>query len=364
MRKIIHIDMDAFYASIEQRDNPEYRGKPLAVGYAGERGVVMTASYEARKYGIRSAMPSKTALMKCPQLIFTPARFEVYTAVSLQIREICLDYTALVEPLSFDEAYLDVTVNRYGMPSATLIAREIKKRVRETTGLTASAGVSFNKFLAKIASDRNKPDGLFVIPPEDAEAFVEGLKIEQFWGVGKVTAEKMHRLGIHTGSDLKKLDEAELVGHFGRTGHDYYLNARAIDNREVVADRIRKSLGSETTFLVDLDDREKLTAELLEIAEEVWRRVTEQNFRGRTVTLKIKYSDFEQITRSRTPAKPVNSFEPFREIARELLDLVDFSRKKIRLIGLTLSNHSHHDAELPPARQLEFDFGQEEESRF
>ena len=244
--------MDAFYASIEQRDHPEYRGKPLAVGNAAERGVVAAASYEARKFGVRSAMPSLTALSKCPQIIFVPARFDVYREVSMQIRDIFLEYTDLVEPLSLDEAYLDVTVNKPGVLSATIIAQEIKEKIRGITGLTASAGVSVNKFLAKIASDWKKPDGLFVILPEEAESFVQELKIEQFWGVGRVTAARMHELGIHTGRDLKRFDEASLVRFFGKAGHIYYQNARGIDDREVVPDRIRKSLGAEETFMTDL----------------------------------------------------------------------------------------------------------------
>ena len=357
MRKIIHIDMDAFYASIEQRDNPEYKGKPLAVGYSGERGVVAAASYEAREYGVRSAMPSMTARSKCPQLVFIPARFDVYREVSLQIRRIFLEYTDLVEPLSLDEAYLDVTANRCGTPSATLIAREIKRRIREATGLTASAGVSINKFLAKIASDYNKPDGLYVVTPEEAKAFVEKLKIEQFWGVGKVTADKMHRLGIHTGSDLKKLSEPELVKHFGKAGHTYYWNARALDEREVVPDRIRKSLGAESTFLTDIGDKEELAVQLREIAEDVWERVSKRDFGGRTVTLKVKYADFEQITRSKTFANPVDDFGLFWEVALKLLDIVDFSRKKARLMGLALSNT--RDAERQDDPQLRFDFERE-----
>ena len=338
MRKIIHVDMDAFYASIEQRDHPEYRGKPLAVGYAFERGVVAAASYEARKYGVRSAMPSRTAVQRCPQLIFVPARFDVYREVSLQIRHIFLAFTDLVEPLSLDEAYLDVTENRFGISSATLIAREIKKRIQKTTGLTASAGVSVNKFLAKIASDYDKPDGLYVIPPEEAEAFVETLKIEQFWGVGRVTAEKMHELGIHMGSDLKRRSEDELVRLFGKMGHTYYQNARGIDDRPVEPDRERKSIGAENTFLVDVDDRGELAEFLREIAEEVWLRVSKHGLFGRTVTLKVKYADFEQITRRRTFAEPVREYDLFWQAGRELLEIVDLSRKKVRLIGLTVSN--------------------------
>lgn len=354
MRKIIHIDMDAFYASIEQRDNPEYRGKPLAVGYSGERGVVAAASYEARKYGVRSAMASKTAIMRCPHLIFAASRFDVYRAVSKQIMEIFLDYTDLVEPLSLDEAYLDVTVNHKNMPSATIIAREIRQRIKETTGLTASAGVSVNKFLAKIASDYKKPDGLFVITEKEAEQFVERLNIEQFWGVGKVTASKMHRLGIHTGADLKKETEEYLVRHFGKSGHIYYSNARAIDFREVKPERIRKSIGAENTFLTDLSELEGMKAELRKIAEDVWRRIGKRDFYGRTITLKIKYADFELITRSRTMPGFVNDFDLFWDTAKELLQHIDISVKKIRLMGLSISNI--YEIEQPKIYQLRFDF--------
>ncbi len=346
--------MDSFYASIEQRDNPAFRGKPLAVGYSGERGVVAAASYEARKYGVRSAMPSKTALNKCPFLIFTPGRFDVYKSVSHQIRDIFLQYTDLVEPLSLDEAYLDVTVNHINMPSATIIAREIKKRIKHETGLTASAGVSVNKFLAKVASDWKKPDGLFVITGSEAEAFVEELKIEQFWGVGRVTAEKMHTLGIHTGRDLKTFSEAELVKHFGKAGHTYYLNARAIDHREVEPHRIRKSVGSEITYLTDVNDREELTNRLQEVTEETWRRVSQRHFGGRTVTLKIKYSDFKQITRSKTLPNFVDDYPSLWIVALELLDMADIGLKKVRLIGLTLSNAG--EIEKPKYYQLEIDF--------
>lgn len=247
-------------------------------------------------------------------------------------------FTDLVEPLSLDEAYLDVTDNRFRVPSATIIAREIKRRIRKETGLTASAGVSVNKFLAKIASDYKKPDGLFVISPGEAEAFVEALKIEQFWGVGKVTADRMHRLGIHTGGDLKKADEAELVRHFGKAGHTYYWNARAVDDRPVVANRIRKSIGSETTFARDIGDRAELSAILGGIAEEVWQRASRLNMPGRTVTLKIKYADFEEISRRKTLVGSVDTFEIFLNVSNELLDMIDISRKKIRLMGVTMSN--------------------------
>ncbi|MCC8199218.1 MAG: DNA polymerase IV [Tannerellaceae bacterium] len=338
MRKIIHIDMDAFYASIEQRDHPEYRGKPLAVGYAGDRGVVAAASYEARRYGVRSAMASKTALKKCPHLIFAASRFDVYRTVSRQIMNIFLEYTDLVEPLSLDEAFLDVTVNHKQIKSAIRIAREIKIRIKEETGLTASAGVSVNKFLAKIASDYQKPDGLFVILEKDAEAFVESLQIEQFYGVGKVTAEKMHRLGIHTGADLKARSESELIRLFGKAGHIYYNQVRGIDNRLVTPDHTRKSLGAENTFLTDLSTLPELREELKEIAETVWKRIKEKNFQGRTVTLKVKYADFEQITRSKTLLDVITEYELFYRISIELLEQIDFTTKPIRLIGLTISN--------------------------
>lgn len=346
--------MDAFFASIEQRDNPEYRGKPVAVGYSGERGVVAAASYEARRYGVRSAMSSRQALSRCPQLIFVPSRFEVYRDVSRSIMDIFHEYTDLVEPLSIDEAYLDVTENHIGMPSATIIAREIKRRIKETTGLTASAGVSVNKFLAKIASDYRKPDGLFVITADEAEAFTESLRIEKFWGVGKVTAEKMHRLGIHSGKDLKSRSEEELLRLFGKAGSTYYLNARGEDHRRVTPDRIRKSVGAENTFLSDLTDREEMNRQLYEIAEEVWKRTSKRNFYGRTITLKVKYADFEQITRSRTMRHFITDFSVFHDIGSELLENIDTSAKSIRLIGLSLSNI--YETERPESYQLEFDF--------
>jgi DNA polymerase-4 len=350
--------MDAFFASIEQRDCPEYRGKPLAVGHPAERGVVAAASYEARKWGIHSAMPSLTALAKCPELIFVPTRFEVYREVSRQIREIFFEYTDLVEPLSLDEAYLDVTNNKKGIPSATLIAQELRRRVREATGLTASAGVSVNKFLAKIASDYRKPDGLFVVLPDKAEKFVETLKVEQFWGIGKVTAEKMHRMGIYTGGDLKKYDEAVLVGLFGKIGHIYYLNARGVDEREVEPSRIRKSLGAETTFMTDLCDEAELGEKLLSVAQEVWERLSRHTFAGRTVTLKIKYADFRETSKRKTLGGSIKKFEVFWSVSKELLNMVDFNEnKKIRLMGLTVSNAEEENS--IEYRQLKLDFGDE-----
>ena len=275
-RKIIHVDMDAFYASVEQRDNPALRGRPIAVGHDGPRGVVSTASYEARPFGVHSALPSVTARRLCPQLIFVPPRFEIYKAVSQQIRAVFREYTELVEPLSLDEAFLDVSHLR----SATLAAREIKARIRRETGLTASAGVSVNKMLAKIASDYRKPDGLFTIAPEQVSGFVAGLPVERFFGIGEVTARKMHALGIRTAADLGLWDEAALVHHFGKAGHAYYGYARGIDDRAVTPNRIRKSLGAETTLPEDTDDRKRLMLELEGIREEVWNRLQRHEFRG------------------------------------------------------------------------------------
>ena len=338
----------------------------MAVGYAAERGVVAAASYEARKFGIHSAMPSLTALSKCPQLVFVPARFEVYREVSTQIRNIFLEYTNWVEPLSLDEAYLDVTAGKSGIASATVIAREIKRRVRESLGLTVSAGVSVNKFLAKIASDWEKPDGLFVILPDEVESFVEGLRIEQFWGVGKATAAKMRALGIRTGRDLKKFEEAALVRLFGKAGHIYYQNARGIDNREVVPDRIRKSLGVEETFMSDLYGAAALEEKLREIADEAWRRLSKRDFYGRTVTLKVKYADFREVSKRRTLSRPIEKFYTFWSVALDLFGTVEFSQeKRIRLIGLSVSNvradgiKNEIENEIE-SRQLKLDFGEDE----
>ncbi len=357
MRKIIHIDMDAFYASIEQRDNEAYRGKPLAVGYAGPRGVVAAASYEARRYGVRSAMPSKTALRKCPHLIFTAARFDVYKSVSKQIMEIFHEYTDLVEPLSLDEAFLDVTENHKNLPSATQIAQDIKQKIFDATHLTASAGVSFNKFLAKIASDQNKPNGIFVVKPKVAEQFVETLPIERFFGVGKVTAKVMHQLGIKTGWDLKQRSESELVSHFGKSGYIYYLNARAIDDRPVESFRIRKSVSSETTFDRDIDNLDELAIELDVVARDAFEYIDKKKFRGRTVTLKLKYADFKIATRSRTFTSYVSDYETFYKAGFDLLQNVDLS-PKVRLIGLGLKNNEG-DLEWGDAVQLRINFEDE-----
>jgi DNA polymerase-4 len=338
MRKIIHIDMDAFFASVEQRDNPALRGKPVAVGGSKERGVVAAASYEARKFGVYSAMSSMVAARKCPSLIFVKPRFETYKIVSRQIRAIFEEYTPLVEPLSLDEAYLDVTHNLKGMDSATEIAREIKAKIKEQTQLTASAGVSYNKFLAKIASDYNKPDGLFVIKPSQGEAFIEQLPVHRFHGIGKVTAEKMTKMGILTGLDLKNQEESFLKEHFGKAGSYYYHIARGQDDRPVNPERIRKSVGSENTFFTDLESRAELQLKLEPIVEDVWKYCDRYQIYGRTVSLKVKYKDFQLISRSKTTLSPIFSKTDFERIAYELLDLILPVEKGVRLLGLSLSN--------------------------
>jgi DNA polymerase-4 len=292
MRKIIHIDMDAFYASVEQRDNPELHGKPIAVGHGARRGVVAAASYEARKFGVRSAMPSITAQRQCPELIFVPPRFDVYRAVSLQIHEIFADYTPLIEPLSLDEAYLDVTENLRGIPTAVATATEIRQRIFEVTGLTASAGISYNKFLAKLASDYRKPNGQFVVTPDKGASFVENLAVVKCHGIGPVTAEKMNRLGIHSGADLRTKSVEFLVQHFGKSGPWYYAISRGEDDRPVRADRERKSSGSETTFAEDLTDPMSIEREVIGQADEVWAWCQKANAFGRTVTVKIQICRF------------------------------------------------------------------------
>src|SRR3954470_13268097 len=308
LRKIIHVDMDAFYASVEQRDDPELRGKPVAVG-GQHRGVVMAASYEARKYGVRSAMPSVTAKRRCPELIFVKTRFDVYRAVSQQIRAIFLDYTDLVEPLSLDEAYLDVTEDRHGLGSARAIAEDIRRRIREECQLTASAGVSYCKFIAKLASDHRKPDGLCVITPEKGAEFVASLPVARFHGVGPVTAQKMERLGIVTGADLREWSLAALQAKFGSSADWYWRICRGIDEREVKPDRPYKSVSAERTFDEDLSDPERLAEELERIAGYAWARVTRAEVLGRTVTLKVKFGDFTLITRSRSFAAPLPDLE-------------------------------------------------------
>jgi DNA polymerase-4 len=340
IRKIIHIDMDAFYASIEQRDFPELRGKPVAVGRAKDRGVVAAASYEARKYGVFSAMPSITAIKKCPQLIFVPARFDVYRAVSEQIRGIFREYTDLVEPLSLDEAFLDVTNNKKNMPSASLIAKEIKKRIQEDIFLTASAGISYNKFLAKIASDMNKPDGFYLIKPQDAIAFLEQLSIEKFFGIGKITAQKMRSMGITNGKELKAQDRHFLIRHFGKSGIYFYDVVRGIDNRQVEANRERKSIGVERTFPVDLQTKDEILSALHNIEQELISHLKEGNYKGKTLILKMKFHDFKQVTHGMTFSHAIsyNDTEQLRNASMQLLSEMNIDQKKIRLLGLTLTN--------------------------
>lgn len=337
IRKIIHIDMDAFYASVEQRDHPEYRGKPIAVGGSSQRGVVAAASYEARKFGVRSAMPSVTAAKLCQDLVFVKPRFDQYKQVSKQIMELFKEYTDLVEPLSLDEAYLNVTENKMNNPSATLLAQEIRKRIWETVQLTASAGISYNKFLAKTASDINKPNGYAVITPQEAEGFIENLPIEKFFGVGKKTAEKMRSIGIFKGKDLKDWSEKALVGRFGKQGHYYYHIARGIDEREVKPNRIRKSIGVERTFSENLHTDPQLLLELNQLAKELEKRLQAKEAYALSVTLKIKYADFEQITRAFTPPSPVWQKQELLGLGVRLLEEVKPLSKSIRLMGLTAS---------------------------
>jgi len=343
--------MDAFFASIEQRDNPSFRGKPLAVGYPGPRGVIAAASYEARKFGIHSAMSSQIAIRKCPELIFAPPRFQAYREVSQQIRAIFLEYTDLVEPLSLDEAFLDVTENHFDMEFAMDIARQIKDKIRKTTYLTASAGISFNKFLAKIASDYNKPNGMYVITPKRAEKFIEGLKIEHFFGIGKKTAEKMRGMGIFTGLDLKQKSEEFLTEHFGKAGSVYYLNARGIDHRIVNPNRIRKSVGTEHTFSEDTDVLDILQQKLEIVTQDLFRRIEKSKFEGKTVTLKIKYSDFQVISKSRTLPFYIDNFELLNQIALELLELISLDTK-IRLVGLSIKNNEPAKSEIPDRKSI------------
>jgi len=351
IRKIIHIDMDAFFASVEQKDQPELKGKAVAVGGGGDRGVVAAASYEARKFGVRSAMPSKTALKRCPHLIFVKPRHARYKEISDQIMAIFHEFTDLIEPLSIDEAFLDVSHNKKGLPSATAIAQEIKRRVKEETGLTASAGISVNKFLAKIASDYQKPDGLFVIKPKMVEEFIEKLSIEKFYGVGKVTAEKMHQIGIFHGKDLKKRSLPELSRLFGKNGVYYYNIVRGIDNREVNPNRIRKSVSTENTFLEDIRNKEQLNVRLEEAALDLYRRLQRTKFKGRTLSLKIKYSNFEQITRSRTVLHEIAEYKELLELSYVLLEHIDL-KEGVRLLGLGVSNQIRPHEVI----QLTFDF--------
>ncbi|QIB66454.1 DNA polymerase IV [Kineobactrum salinum] len=336
-RKIIHIDMDAFFASVEQRDHPELRGRPVAVGGSAQRGVVAAASYEARVFGVRSAMASVTAKRRCPQLIFVPPRFDVYREVSQQIRLIFARYSDLVEPLSLDEAYLDVTRDKLGIGSATRIAQLIRSEIREQTGLTASAGVSYNKFLAKVASDQNKPDGIFVVLPQHGAGFVATLAARRFYGVGPKTAQRMARLGIHVGADLRARDREFLQVHFGKSADYLYQACRGEDHRPVRPDRLRKSIGGERTYGEDLCEPAALDAALVQIIDLVWDRVSSRQALGRTVTLKVKYADFQQITRARSVPDPVRGKTEFSALARELMQSILPLEQGVRLLGLTLS---------------------------
>lgn len=337
IRKICHIDLDAFYASVEQRDDPALRGRPVAVGGSRERGVVAAASYEARKYGVRSAMPSLQAARLCPELVFVKPRFEVYRAISREIRAIYEDYTPLVEPLSLDEAYLDVTENRKGIDYASRIAAEIRAAILAQTGLTASAGISYNKFLAKLASDHRKPNGQFVITPDMGPDFVAGLEVGRFHGVGPATAAKMQRLGIRTGADLRACSLAFLQQHFGKAGAHFHAISRGEDDRPVRPDRPRKSSGSETTYAKDLATPAEVEAGIAALAAEVWDWCERHRWSGRTVTVKLRYSDFRTITRSRTRPLPIAGHAELAGIAAELVRGVFPLARPVRLLGVTVA---------------------------
>ena len=345
--------MDAFYASVEQRDFPELRGKPVVVGRAVARGVVAAASYEARKYGVRSAMPSLVAQRKCPELIFQPHRFKVYEAVSQQIRSIFREYTDLIEPLSLDEAFLDVTINKKGMASATHLALEIKRRIREVTQLTASAGVSYNKFLAKMASDVKKPDGIFVIEPHQAIAFLKELDIGKFYGIGEVTAERLRKMGIETGSDLYELSLEAMMKIFGKRGLFFYDIVRGIDRRKVETEHIRKSISAENTFETDLTTRFAIITELYHLEKRVFSEMQELDQTAKTVTLKIRFNDFQTLTRSRTVGKPIDSYSALQRVSRNLINEAPVEGKGIRLLGVGVSNLHDNNSDEP--KQLELD---------
>jgi len=351
VRKIIHVDMDAFYASVEQMDNPQLLGKPIAVGGKAERGVVAAASYEARTFGVRSAMPGKIAALKCPHLVFIKPRFDRYKEISSQIRSIFQEYTELVEPLSLDEAYLDVTHALKGPPSATLIAKEIRSRIKAEIGLNASAGISYNKFLAKVASDLNKPNGQAVILPHEAEAFLEKLPIEKFYGIGEKTAEKMKRFGIYNGAQLKEFSLQFLVKNFGKSGAHYYDIVRGIHLSEVKPNRIRKSISAEQTFLADLEETAALEEALYNIKEDLLGRLEKAQAKGRTLTLKIKYSDFTSQTRSKSLA----GFIPEEKIQQMMLELLHQAplEQPVRLLGLGISNMNLSEG-LDPQLKIEY----------
>lgn len=347
LRKIIHVDMDAFYASVEQRDFPELRGKPLAVGGSSSRGVVAAASYEARAYGVRSAMPSVSAQRRCPDLIFVKPRFDVYRAISRQIRDIFSRHTDIIEPLALDEAYLDVTQDKQGIGSAVKIARMIRAAIQEETGLTASAGVSYNKFIAKLASDQNKPDGLCVILPEEGAAFVAALPVRRFHGVGPRTAEKMERLGIRSGADLAAMSEEWLARNFGSSAGYLYRAARGIDDRPVNPSRLRKSVGGELTYAQDKRSNAELRAALDDIVAIVWHRIETAAVSGRTVVLKARYADFRTLTRSKSLTRNISGREEFAALGHRLLDQLLPVPMGVRLLGLTLTGI---DRSLPDER--------------
>jgi DNA polymerase-4 len=344
-RKIIHVDMDAFYASVEQRDNPDLRGKPVAVGGSRERGVVAAASYEARAFGVRSAMPSVTAKRQCPDLIFVKPRFEVYKAISQQIREIFAEHTPIIEPLSLDEAYLDVTENLQGIPLARDVALAIRAKIKQDTELNASAGISYNKFLAKLASDHRKPNGQYVITPEMGPAFVETLPVGKFHGIGPATSAKMNSLGLYTGLDMRNQSLEFMQANFGKAGSYYYWISRGVDNREVRANRIRKSVGAENTFMRDLTEFEAMLAELRPLVDKVWRHCDDNGTRGRTVTLKVKFADFELISRSRTITGTIDSRGELESASAELLRTLFPLNKAVRLLGVSISGFSPGEIE-------------------
>jgi DNA polymerase-4 len=351
-RKIIHVDMDAFYASVEQRDNPALSGKPIAVGHNGKRGVVATASYEARKFGVHSALPTSTAKRLCPDLIFIEPRFQVYRDLSRQIRAIFTSHTDIIEPVALDEAYLDVTISKRRIRSAWTTAQIIRDDIYKQTGLTASAGVSYNKFLAKVASDMNKPNGQFLILPEHGREFITNLPIERFHGIGPATAQKMRSLGIQTGADLQKLPLDVLRQQFGKLGSWYHQVARAEDDRPVEPNRERKSASAETTFLEDVFDKQQIEGSIQLLANDVWAWAEKSKTFGRTVVIKIKWADFDQTTRSRTLKSPITDSQDFRRIAIELSNSVFPIKKAIRLVGVSMSNF--HPALKPTSGQLVF----------
>ena len=359
IRKIIHVDMDAFYASVEQMDNTELKGKPLAVGGGGKRGVISAASYEARKYGVKSAMTGSLAEKLCPHLIFVPPRFERYIEISKQVKKIFVDYTDLVEPLSMDEAYLDVTQNKKGNPSASLIAKEIRQRIFNEVGLTASAGISINKFVAKIASDYNKPNGQKTVNPEEVLEFLEVLDIRKFYGIGKVTAEKMYQKGIFTGKDLKTKSAEYLEENFGKSGKSYYYIVRGIHNGEVKPHRVRKSLAAERTFYDNLTSEVFMLEKLEQISKEVTKRLEKSKVAGKTITLKIKFSDFTLQTRSKTLPYYVSDRDVILDTAKYLL-YQETLKESVRLLGISISNLNTEVKKKPETKsvsvQLKFDF--------